>query len=60
MEVIYLQHLLIEYLERQFFENFQHEFHFCQREINYKAFVLAFFWRREIIRVRKTVFTMQK
>ena len=56
MEIIYLKHLLIEYLEKYFFFlNCRCEFHFFRREIDYTFFTLAFICRREIILVRKTV-----
>ena len=54
-EVICLQHLLIEHLQKSnFFENCRREFHFYKREIYYSTFASAFFCRREIIWVKKT------
>ena len=39
----------------RFLKNCRHEFHFCQRKINYATFASAFFCWYEIIWVRKTV-----
>ena len=47
----------------QFFENCQHEFHFCQHEINYTTLALAFFCWHEMTLVRKAEYifmTIQK
>ena len=47
----------------QLFEIRQHEFHFCQCEINYTTLALAIFCRHEMILVRKTEYifmTIQK
>ena len=55
MEVICLQHLLIEYLEKyNFLKNCRREFHFCRRKIDNTTFASALFCRREIIWVRMT------
>ena len=44
----------------QLFENCQHEFHFCRREINNATFASTLFCRHEITWVGKTVYKITK